>query len=253
MPQPISGPAPAASIVGIQDSNAFSRYASTHLAHFSTHDLEWRSRRIRYFQTRIGPRLPRDRGARILDLACGGGECIVALRELGYRDVRGIDISEEQVEIARANGVEGVERADALPFLSTNLTAFDAIVASHIVEHMPPDACVALLRASAAALREGGRLVVLTPNAGSPLGLPNTFGDLTHVLHFTATSLAQAAALADLEVVHVGGVSPDASGGGVKYVVWRLVRPFLAAALGSDSRYGAVVEPELVGVFRPTG
>lgn len=222
---------------------------STHLTHFAVRDLAWRRRRVRYFQTRVAPHLPTDRGAAILDLACGGGECVAALHEVGYQNVHGIDISQEQVEIARANGVQEVERAEALPYLTANPHAFDAIVASHIVEHVAPAACVELLRASGAALRKGGRLVVLTPNAGSPLGLPNTFGDLTHVVHFTATSLAQAAALAGLDAVRIGGASPDVGEGRLKYIAWRLARPILAAALGADSRYGAVVEPELFGVF----
>jgi 2-polyprenyl-3-methyl-5-hydroxy-6-metoxy-1,4-benzoquinol methylase len=219
--------------------------------HFTPRDAAWRRGRIRYFQTRVGPHLPFDRAARILDLACGAGECVVALRELGYRDVSGIDISDEQVEIAREDGVQGVIQADARGHLAGRVRELDAIVASHIVEHLPSAEAVELLRSAGRALRQDGRLIVLTPNAGSPLGLPNTFGDLTHVQHFTATSLAQAAALAGLDVVHLTGASPDPRDGRLRFVAWRLVRPVLAAALGADSRYGAVVEPELVGVFRP--
>lgn len=144
-----------------------------------------------------------------------------------------------------------MEQADALAFLSARAHELDCVIASHLVEHFGRSDLLAFLRACAGALRRHGRLIVLTPNAGSPLGLPNTFGDLTHQQHFTATSLGQAAELTGLRVIHLGGVKPDPRASRLRAMLWRLARPILASALGSDSRYGAVVEPELIGVFEP--
>lgn len=160
-------------------------------------------------------------------------------------------MSAEQLAVARAAGVTGLDQEDALIHLSAQRSRYECIIASHLAEHLERDELIAFLRAAAGALVPRGRLLVITPNAGSPLGLPNTFGDLTHVQHFTATSLAQAAALGGLSAVHVGGVAPDPRDGLLRAALWRLAGPALRLALGSGSRYGAVTEPELIGVFEP--
>jgi hypothetical protein len=107
------------------------------------------------------------------------------------------------------------------------------------------------------ALRAGGQIVVLLPNAGSPLGLPYAFGDFTHEVYFTAMSLAQAAALAGLPIVRIAGITPDAgsASGALKAALWAAVlRPLLVALLGDRRmRFGHVMEPEIVGVFARPG
>ncbi|PIP43376.1 MAG: methyltransferase, partial [Deltaproteobacteria bacterium CG23_combo_of_CG06-09_8_20_14_all_60_8] len=52
---------------------------------------------------------PVDKGVAILDLGCGHGALIHVARELGYRNLRGVDGSPEQVAAARRLGIEGVE------------------------------------------------------------------------------------------------------------------------------------------------
>lgn len=233
------------------------RYGSTHGVHFVPRDPEWYRARSRFFHHRTHAFLPRDPGAPILDLACGAGEFLYYLRTRGYTAARGIDLSEEQLALARGMGLPNVAREDALAHLRAHPASYDFILASHIVEHLPKEEVVECLRLMGKALRAGGRLVVLLPNAGSPLGLPYAFGDFTHEVYFTAMSLAQAAALAGLPILRIAGIAPDARGasGAVKAALWAAVlRPLLAAFLGDRRmQYGRVLEPELVGVFAPPG
>lgn len=229
------------------------RYASTHAAHFVERDAEWYRSRARFFHHRLHAFLPADKGAPILDAACGAGEALHYLRERGYTSVLGIDLSEEQLAQARAAGLPNVRRQDLFEHLEEGPARYDLILASHVMEHLPKPQVPVCLRQMARALRPGGRIVVLTPNAGSPLGLPYSLGDFTHEVHFTAMSLAQVAALADLAIVHLGGIAPDPAGlrGRVRRAVWDLAMgPALRAVLGDRRmRYGAVMEPELIGVF----
>jgi len=231
------------------------RYGSTHGVHFVPRDLEWYRGRSRFFHHRTHAFLPRDPGAPILDLACGAGEFLYYLRSRGYAAARGIDLSEEQLALARGMGLQNVAREDAVAHLRAHPASYDFILASHIVEHLPKEEVVECLGLMGKALRAGGRLVVLLPNAGSPLGLPYAFGDFTHEVYFTAMSLAQAAALARLPILRIAGIAPDARGasGVLKAAVWAgLLRPLLVAVLGDRRmKYGRVLEPELIGVFAP--
>ena len=61
---------------------------------------------------RVGPP---DRHASILDLGCGHGAVVHALRLLGYANVRGVDGSPQQVEAAHRLGIEGVTRPQEEP------------------------------------------------------------------------------------------------------------------------------------------
>jgi SAM-dependent methyltransferase len=233
------------------------RYGSTHAVHFVPRDPEWYRGRSRFFHHRTHAFLPRDPGAAILDLACGAGEFLYYLRSRGFTAARGIDLSEEQLTLARAMGLQNVARGDAFDHLRAHPAAYDFILASHIVEHLPKDRVVECLGLMGKALRAGGQLVVLLPNAGSPLGLPYAFGDFTHEVYFTAMSLAQAAALAGLPIVRIAGITPDAgsASGALKAALWAAVlRPLLVSFLGDRRmRFGHVLEPEIVGVFARPG
>jgi SAM-dependent methyltransferase len=232
---------------------AVERYGSTHGVHFAPRDPEWYRRRSRFFHHRTHALLPKDRAAPILDLACGAGEFLYYLRSQGYTAARGIDLSDEQLSKAREMGLGNVAREDAAGHLRAHPAAYDFILASHIVEHLPKAEVVESLGLMGRALRSGGCLVVLLPNAGSPLGLPYAFGDFTHEVYFTAMSLAQAAALAGLPIVRISGITPDPArlSGMLKAALWAAVlRPLLGALLGDRRmKYGHVLEPELVGVF----
>jgi SAM-dependent methyltransferase len=229
------------------------RYGSTHGVHFVPRDPAWYRARSQFFHHRTHPFLPRDPGAAILDLACGAGEFLYYLRTRRYTAARGIDLSVEQLDLARGMGLQNVAQEDALTHLRAHPHTYDFILASHIVEHLPKGEVVECLGLMGKSLRADGRLVVLLPNAGSPLGLPYAFGDFTHEVYFTAMSLAQAAALARLPIIQIRGIAPDRASatGLIKAALWAgLLRPLLVAILGDRRmKFGRVLEPEIIGVF----
>jgi SAM-dependent methyltransferase len=93
---------------------------------------------------------------RLLDLGCGGGAFAATLRERGWRVV-GVDISEDQLRLARERGVE-VVLADAteLPF---DDACFDAAVS--VFTHTDMDDFAGAVREVARVLRPGATFVYL--------------------------------------------------------------------------------------------
>ncbi|MCR8454597.1 MAG: class I SAM-dependent methyltransferase [Crenarchaeota archaeon] len=71
----------------------------------------------RCYKRWYGPFLPEDRDARILDIGCGMGHFLYFLKEEGYRNFLGVDISREQVNFVRKYITDKVVEADAFTFL----------------------------------------------------------------------------------------------------------------------------------------
>ncbi|GGU36339.1 class I SAM-dependent methyltransferase [Lentzea flava] len=122
-------------------------------------------------------------GAKILELGCGAG--IPVTRKLAARhDVLGVDLSQQQIDLARAN-VPGArfEKADmtALDFPDGT---FDGIAAFYSILHVPRADQPALIAKIARWLRPGG-LFLASLGTGTPdvtetwLGVEMFFGSNT--------------------------------------------------------------------------
>jgi len=93
---------------------------------------------------------------RLLDAGCGGGSHMLAFAEAGWAPV-GVDVSEEQLRLARARGCEvALAPAERLPFEDAS---FDAVVS--MWTHTDVEEFPAAVREMARVLRPGGRLVYL--------------------------------------------------------------------------------------------
>jgi O-antigen chain-terminating methyltransferase len=102
----------------------------------------------------------------VLDLGCGRGEFLEAMREAGVA-ARGIELSGELVALCRSKGLE-VEAADLLAYLpSLPDESLDGIFCAHVVEHLAPERLPEVIRTAAQKLARGGILALETPNPES--------------------------------------------------------------------------------------
>lgn len=104
--------------------------------------------------------MPAQGAGRMLDIGCGNGRQLERFAQAGWRTV-GIDFDAGAVATARALGLD-VRHGD-LTSQGFDSGEFDAIVMSHVIEHVPDP--VALLCECCRVLKPGGSIVLVTPNA----------------------------------------------------------------------------------------
>ncbi len=183
----------------------YDAYLTTTFAARNDLSPEGLERSARAFARELGAHLPADRSAPILEIGCGVGAFLLCCRDLGYREVSGIDVSAQQVAFCHELGFSQVERAEAREYLERGGGGFAAIVMSDVLEHLPKGEVLPVLRAAAARLRPGGRLVLRVPNMSNPLNLRTRYVDFTHEVGFSKETLGQVLRMSGLEVEKVEG------------------------------------------------
>jgi len=125
----------------------------------------------------------------VLDVGCGRGEFLAACREAGIA-ARGVDTNERSVADLKARGFDVALAGVPECFASIANGSLGAIVAMHVVEHLPAEALFALYREAARALRTGGLLMIETPNAESiAVSASDFWRDPTHLAPRHAAAL----------------------------------------------------------------
>jgi 2-polyprenyl-3-methyl-5-hydroxy-6-metoxy-1,4-benzoquinol methylase len=145
----------------------------------------------RYFKKNYEKYLPKNKECRILDAGCGMGHFLYFVKELGYKNVIGIDTSQELVELCRKNGlVAQVNQISS--FLKENESSFDVIVFNDVVEHLGKEEIVEILDLMHLSLKDGGCLMIKTPNMANPItAAGGRYIDFTHEIGFTEASLRE--------------------------------------------------------------
>ena len=139
----------------------------------------------------IRDHVPADTSLRILDLACGHGTYIHFLKEAGYLNVAGVDISGEQVNLAHKLGIPEVEEGTLADFLERQSAPADVIFLMDILEHLERQELFDTLDQVYRKMRPGGKLIIHVPNAEGLYGMRIRYGDMTHVQAFTPNSMGQ--------------------------------------------------------------
>jgi 2-polyprenyl-3-methyl-5-hydroxy-6-metoxy-1,4-benzoquinol methylase len=119
--------------------------------------------RVRQARARARLRKLVPEGAKVLDVGCGSGDLLVRLRDMGAREVRGLDFSPTATAICREKDLD-VETGTFPDYPETS-GDFDAIFMINYIEHVQ-DPLVELKKA-AMLLRPGGILIGELPNFDS--------------------------------------------------------------------------------------
>lgn len=183
--------------------------------------------RMPYLGRIIRRHFPQDRSIVVLDLGCGHGAFAHALHKAGYQNVRGVDASSEQVAEATRLGIEGVQEGDVMQILEeTEPASVDVALSFDLIEHFAKTELIQLVDSVHRVLRPGGYWIVHVPNGESPFGNRMRYGDLTHELAFTRTSIAQLLLSSGFSKVSCHEDRPAVHGvkSGLRAGLWFLIR-----------------------------
>jgi len=204
----------------------------------------------------IRPLLPPPSAGPVTDIGCGSGQLVRCLLADGY-DAAGIDVSPEQVALARSAGLTQVQAGDYLRVLADRPGRLAAVTATDLLEHLTKPEVLATFDAAAAALRPGGRFIARVPNAVSPFGGHIRYGDFTHETWFTERSLRQLALAAGLEPLTVTGCPPPVHGAAsaLRAAAWKPISGLFKLMLAAETGvvHGHIVTQNLVFAARRPG
>lgn len=167
-----------------------------------------------YFSN-YGPYIPKDKNIRILDIGCGMGHFLYALKKNGYTNFIGIDISSQMVAFCKEHikktelkddfkEISGqVLKFDAFEFLETNNEKFDFIVANDFIEHIQKDQIFTFFDLVKKNLVNDGIFIAKTANMTNLVSNMLLYDDFTHKTGFTILSLTQIFLLSGFKNVEV--------------------------------------------------
>jgi len=147
-------------------------------------------------------------GTAVLDLGCGRGEFLEALKKTGIPG-RGVESNSSAVAACRAMGLD-VVGGDLVQFLRAALPgSVGGVFAAQVAEHLPPPVLQALLIEAQRVLVKGGLLILETVNPRSVTGFLEVFNrDLTHQKPLHPETLSFLAATAGFTDVRIEMLSP---------------------------------------------
>ncbi|MBF0345581.1 MAG: class I SAM-dependent methyltransferase [Nitrospirae bacterium] len=216
----------------------YSTYYSSHAsALYGDITIEEMRKRFRFFKSYFGQFLIVEKSAKILDIGSGIGKLILWLKELGYTNTTGIDINEEQVKIANDLGISEVKHCDIVQYLGANKNGFDMIFAIDVIEHFRKDEILGVLELIYGALKENGMFIIQVPNGESPFTGRYRYGDFTHEVAFTTTSISQLFRVIGFKdiVFKPAGPIPHGVISVVKYVLWKVIEALLKTYMSVET------------------
>lgn len=202
---------------------AFYEWVTGFDRYVATHRWEWRA--IRSILAREA------RPVRLLEIGCGAGTFLRSITELKHVHATGIDRSEGSVAAARAQGVDArVTTIEALLAERGNDRGFDAVVATHVLEHLEDP--LGFVKRCTGLLNPGGSLLFSTPY--SPLSRELLDWDVMnmpphHLTRWNGRAFRRLAAVAGLDIaIHAPRAKP---------ALMRVIRQTCIKVTGEDRKF----------------
>jgi SAM-dependent methyltransferase len=172
----------------------------------------------------------------IIDIGCGSGSVTWWLQQNGFMNAEGIDISSEQIEEGRRLGVNNIKQADAVEYLKDRQDFYDVIFLRDFLEHFHKDEIIELLDICRKSLKDKGCLIIQTPNAESPFFGRIRYGDLTHEIAFSVSSLSQLLRGAGFNEVQFSSYEPIIVGikSIIRFLLWKIIEAFYKTLLSIE-------------------
>ncbi len=230
----------------------YSKYVSTQTSRlYGKQNFDSIKKQFPAWQSYFGKFLPQNKNVKILDIGCGNGGFVYWLQRLGYQNAEGIDISKEQIEVAQKLGIKNIRQEDIKKFLNFGTSdvlgtsevqsiKYDIIFCRDVLEHFNKEEILDILEKIYKILNNNGVLVIQAPNAESSFSGKIRYGDFTHEISFTETSIRQILLATGFREITIYSQPPVIHGlkSLIRYLLWRLIelklRFYLLVETGSS-------------------
>jgi len=167
-----------------------------------------------------------NRNSRCLDLGCGHGNILHALRTLGFQRLEGVDLSAEQVTIASKEFPQVEQMSLTEKLQSAPPAHYDLITLFDVIEHLTKSEILDFFELLVSRLAQNGIVIIHCPNGDSPFVGPVRYGDFTHETVLTSSSARNLCALFGLVNFKVREEynTSDSIKGKVRQWGWKILR-----------------------------
>ena len=183
---------------------------------------------------------------KVLDICCGVGDFCYFLQEIGCKKVNGIDSSMKSIKFCKSNFPNfKFYYADALEFLKQNNEKYDVVSMFSCLEHFKKNDIVSILSQVKMILNFEGLLLFSTPNMDCLFS--NTcgrYGDFTHEMGFTKSSLEQVLREAGFKTINICGTKRPTSNA-VQSLFYKIYQPAALKVLSILFRSLGLKFPEI--------
>jgi len=168
---------------------------------------------IKYIKINLIPHLGHDKSLHILEIGCGYGKNIASLEFLGYKNVEGIDISKDQIEVGKnILSLKNIYlEEDAIKYLKTKREVYKVILLIDVIEHLEVKDILTLLNAIRDNMPEEGMIFIQSPNAFSIVN-PFFYGDITHKTNLSPRNILQILRMVNIFDSEIFPISPVING-----------------------------------------
>ena len=164
-----------------------SDYFNSHYKHINKdfNSEAYKKQILKYFR----PLLKKE--DKILDIGSGTGFLLKVLEDEGYQKLWGVERDKFQFkESQKILKVSKLYNQDIFDFFKKTNQTFNVIFMMDIIEHIPKERIIPLLKQAYSHLEKGGILILRNPNAESPLFAGRSrYADFTHEISFTQVSM----------------------------------------------------------------
>lgn len=188
---------------------------------------------------------PDDKQAMILDIGVGRGEMLGCMRNWGYENYNGIDISPSTVAHCGRLGLRCELVDDTAEYLRRHANTYRVITMLDVLEHIPREMAIGLLSAIREALSDDGIAIIQVPNMQAPFAYLHHFNDVTHVVGYVEHSLTQVLLAAGFRKFRFFGLD-ELCGTGFKITIKRMLRPIFQRLVRYARSINANPDPKIL-------
>jgi 2-polyprenyl-3-methyl-5-hydroxy-6-metoxy-1,4-benzoquinol methylase len=144
--------------------------------------------------------------AKVLDIGIGRGEMLTSFGKWGFPNHLGIDISSSTIAFCSKLGLNCLFVDNPAEWLDQRPGEYSVITLLDVLEHIPKNETIDLLKVLRRALTDDGVLIIQVPNMQANHSNLHMYQDFTHYAGFTEHSLNQVLHAAGYQSIEFHGM-----------------------------------------------